>query len=78
MKRAMNVKQMIEVTKRAVDNEDLANIRNSFYVMLNLGFITHEEWKKYADETDCYFVEDTGDITDCDTGEVLVFKADRK
>lgn len=72
MKKALNVKNMLEATRRAVDDDELEEIRNSFNTMYNLGFVTDDEFDKYISIVDHWTINDEGDIEDWETGEVVV------
>ena len=68
---ALNVKNMVTMMRHAEDQEILDKVHDTFYAMYNLGFITHEEWKKFTDKTDRW-VFDGDKLVDFETGEEIV------
>ena len=56
---------------KAKRKEILDKVHDTFYAMYNLGFITHEEWKKFTDKTDRW-VFDGDKLVDFETGEEIV------
>ena len=67
---ALNVKNMIASMKQARSREDVTEIHNTFCRMYNLGFISREEWFKFADTTESWTIEG-GKLVDADTGEEI-------
>lgn len=58
-KRALNVKQMKEtlVNYCGGNQDDYDGIWETFRMMRNLGFITHDEWSRFWDETHEWTIE---------------------
>lgn len=68
---ALNVKNMVAMMRHAEDQEVFDKIHDTFYTMYNLGFITHEEWKKFADTTDRWTFDENDKLVDFETGEEI-------
>lgn len=75
-KRALNVKQMKEaLVNYSGESEEFFRIWKTFYHMQCMGFITHDEWKRFYEECHGWHVtEDQSEVRDGDNDDKLIWR----
>lgn len=70
MKKALNVKQMVNTYLWSWDQ--MPETWETFYKMMNLGFISYDEWEKFFSKCHSWvFEREKCRVVDMNTGEVI-------